>query len=393
MANKVFSEDMATDKELIISEGAPIAEVARTITSDVSEEAVKKGDAFAKEIAERFVSDFEKNGDKMAHVSTFIVIDGYVYMTYYANTKEPSEDPKNQTARLVYAPIDDIDNKTFMDLQTTGDTVGDKTIDMVYDTILMQKDSKTIYIMWTARITEGNYYRFYCPFDLESKTLGEIGVNRFKVGQTVNDFSFSGIRNALAREGVPCKKMYSDIGIMQKLSSRVENGETYYYSGTYSGDFTAIIKSRDLVTWEYVSQPDFINDSKWENATYVLGDKVFYFVRQQDGNKSGFLTAYNLNDNSWDKPVEIYDCQSRSDFIIYNNEMYLFHAPIDREHIGIIKIDTDDISKSEVLLQADMQSSCFYPFIQYYKNGELAMSYTVARKHIRLAEFKLSNYI
>ena len=66
--------------------------------------------------------------------------------------------------------------------------------------------------MWTARITEGNYYRFYCPFDLESKTLGEIGVNRFKVGQTVNDFSFSGIRNALAREGVPCKKMYSDIG-------------------------------------------------------------------------------------------------------------------------------------------------------------------------------------
>ena len=393
MANKVFFEDMATDKELIISEGAPIAEVARTITSDVSEEAVKKGDAFSKEIAERFVSDFEKNGDKMAHVSTFIVIDGYVYMTYYANTKEPSEDPKNQTARLVYAPIDDMDNKTFMDLQTTGDTVGDKTIDMVYDTILMQKDSKTIYIMWTARITEGNYYRFYCPFDLESKTLGEIGVNRFKVGQTVNDFSFSGIRNALAREGVPCKKMYSDIGIMQKLSSREENGETYYYSGTYSGDFTAIIKSRDLVTWEYVSQPDFINDSKWENATYVLGDKVFYFVRQQDGNKSGFLTAYNLNDNSWDKPVEIYDCQSRSDFIIYHNEMYLFHAPIDREHIGIIKINTEDIAKSEVLLQANMQSSCFYPFIQYYKDGELAMSYTVARKHIRLAEFKLSNYI
>ena len=393
MANKVFSEDMATDKELIISEGAPIAEVARTITSDVSEEAVKKGDAFSKEIAERFVSDFEKNGDKMAHVSTFIVIDGYVYMTYYANTKEPSEDPKNQTARLVYAPIDDMDNKTFMDLQTTGDTVGDKTIDMVYDTILMQKDSKTIYIMWTARITEGNYYRFYCPFDLESKTLGEIGVNRFKVGQTVNDFSFSGIRNALAREGVPCKKMYSDIGFMQKLSSREENGETYYYSGTYCGDFTAIIKSRDLVTWEYVSQPDFINDSKWENATYVLGDKVFYFVRQQDANKSGFLTAYNLNDNSWDKPVEIYDCQSRSDFIIYNNEMYLFHAPIDREHIGIIKINTEDIAKSEVLLQANMQSSCFYPFIQYYKDGELAMSYTVARKHIRLAEFKLSNYI
>ena len=197
-------------------------------------------------------------------------------MTYYANTKEPSEDPKNQTARLVYAPIDDIDKKTFIDLQTTGDMVGGKAIDMVYDTILMQKDDDTIYVMWTARTAEGNYYRFYCPFVLSTKTLGKIGVNRFKVGNTVNDFSVSGIKSALAENGIPCKKMYSDIGIMQKLSSRVENGETYYFSGTYSGDFTCVIKSKDLITWEYVSQPDFINDSKWENATYVLNDKVYY---------------------------------------------------------------------------------------------------------------------
>ncbi|MDD4565877.1 MAG: hypothetical protein PHE79_10445 [Eubacteriales bacterium] len=389
----IFSEDMSTDKELIVSEGRPIDEIARTITAEVSEEAVRKGDNFAKEIANCFVADFEKAEDRMAHVSTFIVIDDYVYMTYYANTKEPTEDPKNQTARLVYAPINDIQNKTFIDLQTTSDTVSDKTIDMVYDTILMQKDSKTIYIMWTARITEGNYYRFYCPFDITTKTLGEIGVNRFKVGNTVNDFSFSGIRNALAREGKPCKKMYSDLGIMQKLSSREENGETYYYSGTYSGDFNAVIKSKDLITWEYVSQPDFINDSKWENATYVLNDKVYYFVRQQDDNQSGFLTVYDLQKECWEKPVEIWDCQSRSDFIIYKGDMYLFHAPIDREHIGIVKINTEDITKSTVILQANMQSSCFYPFIQYYEGEELAMSYTVARKHIRLAKFKLSNYL
>ena len=81
------------------------------------------------------------------------------------------------------------------------------------------------------------------------------------------------------------------------MSSREENGEIYYYSGTYSEDFTCVIKSKDLITWEYVSQPDFINDSKWENATYVLGDKVYYFVRQQDTNKSGFLTAYDIKNN------------------------------------------------------------------------------------------------
>ncbi len=393
MKNNVFSKDIETTKELVITPGAPIEKVAKTIPAVTEGPLYEKGAAFAKEIEERFVSDFEKPGDKMAHVSTFLVVGDTVYMTYYANTKEPSEDPKNQTARLVYAPVDDIENKTFLDLQTTGDVVGDKVIDMVYDTILMQKDEDTLFILWTARTTEENYYRFYCPFTVSTKTLGQIGVNRFKVGETVNDFSVSGIRSALAENGVPCKKMYSDIGIMQKLSCRTENGIPYYYSGTYSGDFTAIIKSADLITWEYVSQPDYINDSKWENATFVLGDKVYYFVRQQDTNKCGFLTAYDLINGTWDTPVEVEDCQSRGDFIFYQGRLFLFHAPTDREHIGILEVDPKDISNTRVVLQAKMHSSCFYPFIQYYQDGELAMSYTVARRHIRLAKFTLSKYL
>lgn len=97
----VFNKDFPTAKELKITSGAPIVDVARTIHTDTSVEARKKGEKFSAEITERFVSDFEKPGDKMAHVSTFIVIGDTVYMTYYANTKEPSEDPKNQTARLV----------------------------------------------------------------------------------------------------------------------------------------------------------------------------------------------------------------------------------------------------------------------------------------------------
>jgi hypothetical protein len=91
--------------------------------------------------------------------------------------------------------------------------------------------------------------------------------------------------------------------------------------------------------------------------------------------------------------VEIEDCQSRGDFIYYKDNLYLFHAPIDREHIGVVKIDTENIANSHIVLQAKMHTSCFYPFIQYYKDGELAMSYTVARKHIRLAKFTLSKYL
>ena len=405
----IFHEDCPATKELITDPGVPIAPAgavitaAATIPAAVSDEAKHKGDAFAAEITRRFVSDFEQTAelvlegkvaakDRMAHVSTFVVADNTVFMTYYANTKEPAEDPKNQTARLVYAPLDDIGNKTFIDLQTTGDTVGGKVIDMVYDTILMQKDADTLYIMWTAR-TDNNYYRFYCPFTISTKTLGEIGVNRFKIGEIVNDFSVNGVRRALGESGIHIKKTYSDIGIMQKLSSRVENGETYYYTGTYSGDWTCIIKSRDLITWEFVAQPDFPNESKWENATYVYGDKCYYFVRQQDTCPYGFLTAYDLVSGTWDTPVLVADCQSRSDFIEYDGGLYLFHAPVNREHIGVLKIDTDNLANTRVVLQAKMHTSCFYPFVQYYTDGELAMSYTVAREHIRLARFTLRKYL
>jgi hypothetical protein len=132
MNKSIFSADCKTEKELLISAGAPISTVARRISAEVDESIIEKGNLFAGEITDRFVSDFEKEGDKMAHVSTFKVIGDTVYMTYYANTKEPSEDPKNQTARFVYADINDIDNKVFIDLQTTGDKVGDKTIDMAF---------------------------------------------------------------------------------------------------------------------------------------------------------------------------------------------------------------------------------------------------------------------
>ena len=107
----------------------------------------------------------------------------------------------------------------------------------------------------------------------------------------------------------------------------------------------------------------------------------------------GFLTAYNLLTNTWDRPVEIGDSQSRGDFILYDGELYLFYAPINREHIGIIKIDTDNIENSRVVLQAKMHTSCFYPFVQFFADGELAMSYTIARKHIRLARFTLRKYL
>ncbi|MFR6640201.1 MAG: hypothetical protein ACLUSP_01665 [Christensenellales bacterium] len=237
---------------------------------------------------------------------------------------------------------------------------------------------------------EENYYRFYRTYSVADGTMSEVRVNRFRVGDVVNDFGISGIQSALTANGIGFKRMFNDVGIMQKLSSRIENGCTYYYSGAYSGDFNCIIKSRDLVTWEYVAQPDFPNESKWENATYATEDKCFYFVRQHDETQYGFLTAYNFGSKTWINRF-LSEIVSRARILSSTAANFPFHAPKDREHIGIIRIDTDDVSKV-AWYQADIRGSCFYPFVQYFADGELAMSYTIDRIRIRLARFTLSKY-
>lgn len=380
-----------TDRTPIYLDAYPIVNAQGAVTTEVSAEVRARGDAFAEAIDENFVTSFKKPGDKMTHVTTFVKIDNTFYMTYYANTSNGAEDPKYQKARLVYCPANDPDSKTYMDIQCVGDKVGNKEVWGVYDTVLLYKDTETLYVEWTAELS-GDYYRLYRTFSVSTGVLGPVRINRLQVGDKTVDFSINGMQAAFTAQGVPMRGMYADIGIMQKLTTRVENGVTYYYTGAYCGDHNFIMKSKDLETWEYVAQPDFKNQSKWENATYVIGDKVYYFVRQDYISPYGFLTRYDLNTGKWDYPVLVEDCQSRGDFIMYNGELYLFYAPINRNHIGILHVDQNRLCNSKVTALATMHESCFYPFVQYC-DGELYFSYTMNRQDVKLSKFDATSIL
>lgn len=396
----VFTADIPAIGALPEIPCVPIAAYSGFLRPNDSIPARQLGDRFAAEMTEGFIGDFERsaaycerNGerdpDKMVHVSTFTIIDGIVYMTYYANTDTDGETPSRQGARLAFCPENDPEELTVITLQKAGDTLDGEAITGVYDTVLLHKDDRELYVMWTAKTTQ--YYRFFCVYDIATATVGPIRVNRFKVGDVVNDFSVSGMQQALYANGIAHRRMFADIGIMQKITPRVENGEIYYYTGIYSGAFTAIAKSCDFVTWEYVASPDFPNNSLWENATYVLGDRVYYFARQNEC-LQGFLTYYDLKTGKWAPPFLIADEQSRSDFFMYNNQLYLMHAPKDRKGVGIVRVDTEDLTKSVPILVADMKSGCFYPFTRVY-GKRLYVSYTVSRLHIRLTSVDFEKYV
>ena len=356
------------------------------ICNDIVESFVN-GLKFGKEL-ENHITDFKKEGDKMVHVSTFCIVNSKYYVTYYANTITEEEDPTKHTARFVYCPTNNVDNKTYIDLCNIGDLIGGKVVSEIYDIVLLKKDNDTLYLEWTAKL-DGTYYRVYRTFDIATEQLSTTKINTFTVENTTVEFSTSGMKNAFSENNIAHKPIELDIGIMQKLTKVNEEGTVYYYTGCYANEFNCIIKSADLVNWTYVSQPTFNNNSQYENAVYAIGNKIYYFCRQYSSEKYGFLSVYDISSKDWEEPLYIYDCQSRSDFFEFNGKLYLIHAPKDRYHLSIVEINQDNIRQSKTI-QTAWVSDGFYPFVNVYDN-ELYISYTQWRKHIWLSKFSIKS--
>lgn len=367
-------------------------------TADDDIEAYINGLKFRKELMNH-VADLKKEGDKMVHVSTFCIINDVLYATYYVNTINYGETPAEHTARFVICPLNTISDSStykYYDLCYTKTVaernevqeilINGKHIDYLYDIVLLRKDDNTLFLAWTCTL-DGIYYRVYKTYDISTQSFSDIAINKFKISSTVVDLSTSDLNAIFTKYNIEHKPLEGDIGIMQKLSSRIESGVAYYYTGMYIGTFNCIIKSKDLVTWEFVSIPSFENKSQWENAVYIKNDKAFYFCRQQYDTPYAFLTWFDLSTNKWHSPIYINDGQSRYDFIEYNNKLYLIHSPMDRNHLAIMLIDENNLVRSKDVQVAQVPDY-FYPYMQKYK-GELYISFTNSRKHIYVSKFTI----
>lgn len=346
------------------------------------------GITFSEEL-KTHITGFKKDGDLMVHVSTFYILNEIVYVTYYVNTRSYAENPSEHTARFVFCPLNNIENKTYIDLCDVGDTVLGKTVTELYDIVMFKADDNNdvLYLAWTVAL-DGEYYRVYRTYTISTGELGEIFANTFTVGDVTENFSISGMGKAMSDNNITYKSLSGDIGLMQKLSSRMEDGIKYYYTGCYVGPFNCIVKSSDLINWIFVAQPSFTNDSQWENATYVLNDKVFYCVRQYaDKSNCAFLTYYDLNTLQWANPVYIYEAQSRYDFFEYNSNLYLIHSPKDRNHLAIMKINKTYLNYS-CDVQVAKVPDYFYPFVQVY-GQDIYVSFTASRNNIYLSKVSI----
>ncbi|MDT2909148.1 BppU family phage baseplate upper protein [Lactococcus lactis] len=334
------------------------------------------------------IADFAMSGDYMTHVSSFAMINNVVYMAFYVNKIRYSENPEEHTAVFRYANMNDLTTITNVELLDIGNVYDNKTVTAIYDTVVLKKedDDNVLYLVFTARLNN-EYYLLYRTFTISTNTLSPINKCKFTVGNVTNDFSISGMKTGLNANNIEYKEFSSDVSFMQKLSTRIENGVTYYYTGIGVLDFCFIAKSKDLINWEYVSQPTFNHLAKYEPAVYVKGDYVYYLCREDFSSSYAFLAKYDLIKNTWSVPVNIPDCQSRSMFFENNGGIYFVHAPKDRNHIAIGLVNETNLDQSHDISNAWVDD-IFYPYV--LKSGDkLYLSATKSRKQIYLSEISL----
>ena len=190
----LFAKDVSSEEGALIPH-APIRDYCGYLEPAQCESAVRAGDRLVQEMERSRIADFEKNiaycertgsdhPDRMVHVSTFRIIGGTIYMTYYANTATEAEDPLYQEARLAFCPVDAPEQMTILTIQKAGEHLDGRLIDRLYDTILLYKGGDELYLLWTAS-ADGLYYRLYCTYNIATRTLSAIRPNRFQVGDVV----------------------------------------------------------------------------------------------------------------------------------------------------------------------------------------------------------------
>ena len=140
----VYTPDVSLGKEEKIIPTVPMKDYAHFIRPSDNNEAKELGEKCAEEVKANFIADFERtiaycerNGeedpDRMVHVSTYIILDGIVYMTYYASTTKDTESSKDQTARLAFCPLDNPEEMTIVDIQSVGEELDGRKIIRVYE--------------------------------------------------------------------------------------------------------------------------------------------------------------------------------------------------------------------------------------------------------------------
>lgn len=230
-----------------------------------------------------------QSGDVFQHDATLCYFnDDTMLYCFYVNNKVDKSDSAygiNAYVRLtrLQATVNGSSSITEnIDVCKNGDTVDGLTVLSgcgVPNAIL--KDS-TLYMYWSCRLSDDKWYECYCTYDCVNHTIGTPHICRMD-------------NNTFSCERISAKIGRTDNGQISMNASIAELNGVYYACLCCTSDWKngIIVSSNDLVNWNFVAEPSWLNDIE-SNAIYEGAMAGFngylYLALRQINNSAGDAT-------------------------------------------------------------------------------------------------------
>jgi hypothetical protein len=321
---------------------------------------------------DNYIIDLKESSAKRTQVPSLTIVNDIVYSAFVTNYNSATESPADFVLKLCVFPLSDPTDITRYTVSEAGmDIAGVGTMAEQLDSFVYYDGNGNIIIVFNGKVQNGETSIFYRIFNISSSTFTESGICEFAAGTHSDTFSPSGVNNVLTLENIDHVAPTNLPGfiITQRITTRTESGETWYYSGFgEDGRFNAIVKTKNFKKWYYVATPPFTNMALYEPIVYIDYNVAYYFCRQTPQTGYSFLTRYNIVNDCWDDPVYFPDASSRSDIIGTGNYLFLINSPTTRSYIAVYMIDKNDMTKTKCLQVANFDGGAYYTANTFYNN-------------------------
>ena len=308
----------------------------------------------------------DKTQDYFSHDSSLnIDTNGVAYIVTCANTTSNGDNPFSTNAYVKLSIIDTSDitssNYTTHTAAQYGDTVDGTPIASgcgVPNSVFV--DSDTLRILFSAKL--GNtWYMLYRDFTISTASLGSIGICKISNSGTLYDFTTDYINSNIVS--------LQSTAYFISMNAQIAKKDNVFYSGLGISNYipnSLIFSSTDMVNYELWLNPSFAeSNAMLEGACAVLGDYLYYALRQSSGYKI-LIAKINMINKSITQEIFIPDAMARASWLVENDKLYLFNTMDSRQRTNVSRIDTGDISQSKIIMQGSIL--CVYPSVVKYNN-------------------------
>lgn len=392
--------------------------------------------AYAKDYFRRYVYSlfFEKQmqssvvvadaNDLAAHDSNMVIVDGIAYIVYCGALVKGTVDNaggNNAFVRLIKWNVDNSAQLSSEVFAKHGDSIGGYTVTRGCGQPNITKVSDD-----TLRVTFSAYINYnsleiccicYKDYTMSTGTTTNSGVctldgkpiNLYYVAQNYDCMAI-GYENYYA-EGRRLSQM--------QMNATIAYSNGYYYACPLSGSLmTAIIlKSVDLITWEYVSMIPYKFATAYEGACCVDGDYLYVAFRLNNSGtvvtSSGQINTYDafgltgLSMNGYTNGMPVYkyslssnkfidvtvmpDASCRPEFFTKDNNIYLIHGGWSGRSSGYIsQINKQKLNLTSIIRETRNAGNYQYLSVAEY-NGKTYCC--MSKNKIEFAQFNVDNYI